>query len=98
MRVISSLFIVVAATCGVTATAGAQVPLLASNCFQCHGTEGRDEAFEKLAGESKAELFRELKEMQGKSPRSNIMHPHASGYTDDQLRAIADYFSKLPKR
>ena len=100
MRTIISLFILGAAVSGAAATAQAQapVPLLASNCFQCHGFEGRDDAFGALAGEPKAELFKELKEMQRKPANANIMNPHANGYTDEQLLAISDYFSKLPKR
>lgn len=98
MRKIVSLFILAAAASGAAATAQAQVPLLASNCFQCHGFEGRDDAFEALAGEPKMELFRELKEMQRKPANGNIMNPHANGYADEQLLAISDYFSKLRAR
>jgi sulfide dehydrogenase cytochrome subunit len=70
--------------------------LLASNCFQCHATDGRG-GFERLTGESAAELFQELKELQSKSISSEdgIMVPHAQGYTDAQLRKIADYFASV---
>jgi sulfide dehydrogenase cytochrome subunit len=70
--------------------------LLASGCFQCHGTNGRG-GFDELAGESRAELLTKMNEIRRKSARSDIMAPHASGYTNDQLWLIADYFSKLPK-
>ncbi|WP_425485618.1 c-type cytochrome, partial [Hydrogenophaga aromaticivorans] len=36
--------------------------LLASNCFQCHGTNGRGPGFERLAGESADEIYDELRE------------------------------------
>ena len=72
--------------------------LLASNCFQCHGTDGRgDGTFERLAGKSSADIYKELREMRAENRRGDIMTIHAFGYTDAQLRAIADYFSKQPR-
>jgi cytochrome subunit of sulfide dehydrogenase len=69
--------------------------LLASNCFQCHGTNGRgDGTFEKLAGKSSSDIYNDLREMKAKNNRGEIMTIHALGYTDAQLRAIADYFSR----
>ena len=88
------------------AAAGAQQPaapsepgrLLASNCFQCHGTNGRgDGTFERLAGKSSNDIYGELREMKAENKRGDIMTIHALGYTDAQLRAIADYFSKQPR-
>ncbi len=65
--------------------------LLASNCFQCHGTNGTG-GVEKLTGESASEIYKELKEMQTKSP-PKMMDMHARGFTDDELRLIANYFA-----
>lgn len=70
--------------------------LLASGCFQCHGTDGKG-GFEKLAGESKSEIVEEMREYRAKSARSDIMSPHGRGYTDAQIDAIATYFASLPK-
>lgn len=66
--------------------------LLASNCFQCHGTNGH--GMESLAGESAAEISEELYEMKQKPASADIMNVHAQGYTTDQVNMIADYFSK----
>lgn len=68
--------------------------LLASNCFQCHGTDGR-KGFEELAGKSSSSIYQEMKEMQLKTADSNIMNAHARGYSDDEIWLIADYFSKV---
>jgi len=71
--------------------------LLASNCFQCHGTTGRG-GFEEIAGKSPTEIYSKLKEMQRIQPGSgdhNIMIPHAKGFTDAQLRKISEYFAQL---
>ena len=84
-------FLVAAQT---TSTAPPAGRLLASNCFQCHGYNGKSSiGFDRLAGESASEIYGELKEMQMESP-PEMMEMHARGYTDAQLRLIADYLSK----
>lgn len=70
--------------------------VLASNCFQCHGTDGR-KGFEELAGKSSSSIYQEMKEMQSKAANSNIMNAHARGYSDDEIWLIADYFSKVSR-
>lgn len=67
--------------------------LLASNCFQCHGTNGNG-GFERLAGMSSRELASELREMRAKTT-PDIMDVHARGYTDAQLELIGNYFASL---
>ena len=71
--------------------------LLASGCFQCHGTNGLKGGFGTLAGVGKEDMLNKLNDMRSKDARSSIMNPHARGYTSYQLSLIADYFSKLPK-
>mgnify|MGYP003558489271 FL=1 len=66
--------------------------LLASNCFQCHGTDGRG-GFDKLTGESASEIYNELREMRAENKPGDIMNRHAAGYTDAQLKLIAEYFA-----
>lgn len=70
--------------------------LLASQCAQCHGTNGAGPGFDDIAGKSAAELFHELIEMKYRPSIENIMDRQARGYTDNQLRLISDYFSTLP--
>jgi sulfide dehydrogenase cytochrome subunit len=86
----------------VSAAAGAQTPppgrLLASGCFQCHGTNGViSSGFGTLAGVSATDMMNKLDDMRRKAPRSSIMVPHARGYTTEQLQAIAKYFAAQPK-
>ena len=69
--------------------ANANGRLLASNCFQCHGTEGTG-GFDNIRGESASEL----KEFLTESASSNIMAAHAQGYTVAQLDAIAAYLNQ----
>lgn len=71
--------------------------LLASGCFQCHGTNGTSGAFDTLAGDGQADMLNKLNEMRSKSAGGNIMNPHAIGYSSDDLYWITLYLSKLPK-
>lgn len=69
--------------------------LLASNCFQCHGTNGSG-GFERLMGQSQQEIFSELKEFaSGLEESDGIMAAHAMGFSDAQMRDIAVYFSTI---
>jgi cytochrome c553 len=70
--------------------------LLASNCYQCHGTNGSG-GFDRLNGESADSLYNELREFALKkdSDADNIMSAHAKGYTDAQMRAIAVYLANI---
>ena len=68
--------------------------VLASQCAQCHGTDGYGPGFDELAG--KTDLYEELIEMKYESQVEDIMERQARGYTDEQLGLIADYFASLP--
>ena len=63
--------------------------LLASNCFQCHGTLGNG-GFEEIRGKS----AKELSEYQRKPAARNIMAAHVQGYTPEQLGKIASYLKQ----
>ena len=68
--------------------------LLASNCFQCDGTNGSG-GFDELRGKNKAELLDELRGFaSGREDAGGIMAAHATGYTDEQLQLIADFLSR----
>lgn len=66
--------------------------LLASQCAQCHGTNTAGPGFAELAGK---DLFNDLIDMKYR-PIEGIMDRQARGYSDEQLRLIADYLSTLP--
>lgn len=83
------------------ASAQAQTPtstipngrLLASNCFQCHGTNGNGPGFDRLAGKSAPDIYGDLKEFQSGKEGNGIMAKHALGYTDAQLQALSQWLS-----
>ena len=87
----------VVAACFSSAAHAQTVPpagrLLASNCFQCHGTNGKGPGFDKLAGESTNEIYKELKEFQSGKEGAGIMTRHAMGYSDAQLRDLSTWLS-----
>lgn len=68
--------------------------LLASNCFQCHGTNGKGPGFDDIAGESTDEIYKKLKEFQSGKEGNGIMAKHAMAYTDEQLRLISAWLAK----
>lgn len=71
--------------------------LLASQCFQCHGTNGSSASgIEGIGGDNAAELVNEMLEMKY-STEIDIMHYQAKGYSEDQIRALATYLAALPK-
>ena len=69
--------------------------LLASNCSNCHGTTGTAQgAMPSLAGQQKTYIVEQMRAFRdGKRP-ATIMHQLAKGYTDAQIEAIAEFFSR----
>ena len=90
------LFLALALSTGL-ASAQAQVGqpgrLLASNCFQCHGTNGNGPGFDTLAGKSASEIYQELKEFQSGKEGNGIMARHAMAYTDAQMKLMSTWFA-----
>lgn len=67
--------------------------LLASQCAQCHGTNGNGPGFDRLSGMSARELSSEMREMKSRRTPEGIMDRQAHGYTDAQIQLIANYLS-----
>lgn len=68
---------------------------LASNCFQCHGTNGRGPGFDDLSGKSSNSIYADLKDFASGKEGDGIMAVHAKGYTDQQLRELSDYIASV---
>ncbi len=98
MRVLSTAALLGASLLASAAWAQTATPpagrLLASNCFQCHGTNGVGPGFDTIAGKSVDEIYNNLREMKSETPGNDIMKAHARGYTDEQLRQISAYLSQ----
>ncbi|MEO7761477.1 MAG: c-type cytochrome [Casimicrobiaceae bacterium] len=73
-----------------------QVRLLASNCANCHGTDGRSQGgMPALSGQTKARLVEAMQEFKSGKRPATIMHQLSKGYTDAEINALAGYFSAL---
>jgi len=72
----------------------------AAACAACHGSDGRSPgAIPAIAGRDAATLHRTLLEFKNNQrPAATVMHQHTKGYTDDELRRIAQFYAALPAR
>jgi len=70
--------------------------LLASMCYQCHGSNGQAvSGFESITGKSATEMYKSLLEMSQRRPE-NIMDLQARAFTPEQLRQLSNYLATLP--
>jgi len=67
--------------------------LLASNCFQCHDTNGIG-GFDRLVGMSQSKIFAEMIEKRFKN-KPKIMTTHAFGYSKQQLWDLSGYIASI---
>jgi cytochrome c553 len=72
---------------------------LAAACANCHGTNGASvQGMPNLAGQQRTYLVQQMQDFKtGKRP-ATIMHQLAKGYTDEQIDALAAYFSAQKAR
>ena len=76
------------------------VQSLASGCAACHGTNGRaaaGSAVPGLAGRSSAELTQMMGQFKSGQRPATVMHQIAKGYSDAEIAAMAEHFSRLPR-
>lgn len=71
--------------------------MLSNSCAACHGTDGRSPgAIPSINGKSSEFIAQTLHDFrEGKRP-ATVMGRHATGYTDDEILFIADFFSSQP--
>ena len=67
------------------------------SCSACHGTDGQLDMLEvpKLKSQSAEELEQKLLAFKYDNKPSSIMGRISKGYTDTELKAVAQYFSRL---
>ncbi len=84
---------------GAAAGAHAATPsgqTLALTCLTCHGDAGQGSgAIPPLAGRPADTLYQALIEFKAGTRPATVMDRHAKGYSDEELRAVADYFAQL---
>jgi cytochrome subunit of sulfide dehydrogenase len=68
---------------------------LASNCANCHGAQGKAaNGMPSLAGLKADYIVEQMKAFRDGKRQATIMHQLSKGYTDEQIAAMAEYFSK----
>jgi|SRR5688572_6016690 len=73
---------------------------MAANCAACHGTTGKpvaNSAVASLAGRPRDELVQVMGAFKKGERPATVMHQIAKGYGDDEIAALADFFSRQPR-
>jgi cytochrome subunit of sulfide dehydrogenase len=70
----------------------------AATCATCHSPDQRAPAgIPPIVGRDAETIYRTLLEFKnGQRPAATVMHQHAKGYTDDELRRIANVLAATP--
>lgn len=72
------------------------IQVLAGSCAACHGTNGNALAGNKsLAGIESQHFINKLNDYKSGKQPSTVMHRHAKGLTDIEIRLLAQHFSSL---
>jgi sulfide dehydrogenase cytochrome subunit len=78
-----------------TATELTRGAMLANSCAGCHGTDGRSPgAIPSIGGKSAAFIETAMKEFRSGDRHGTVMDRHATAYTDEEIRLIAEFFGK----
>ena len=74
--------------------------IVEAKCRLCHGTEGEASStiYPRLAGQNRSYLVKQLKNFRDGVRKSDTMNEMARGLTDEQIKALAEYFSGKPAR
>lgn len=91
------VFLVLLLSASITQAAGvSQGAMLSNSCSACHGTDGKSPgAIPSIYGKSADFIATALKEFRDDKRPSTVMGRHAKGYTDEEIKLIAEYFSSL---
>ena len=89
-------FALFAITLAAALPAAAQVPARAAVCAACHGEGGSSTITVNpiLAGQTARYLYLQLRDFQEGRRSDPQMSPMAAGLTRDEMRELADYFSR----
>lgn len=69
---------------------------LAATCSNCHGTAGKgipNGSIPKLAGLKNDYFVEQMQAFKSGTRSATIMHQLAKGYSDEQIRVLANYFA-----
>lgn len=73
--------------------------IIATTCYTCHGSKGVSPgAMPSINDIGPDRMARTLKEFRDGTRASTVMGRHATGYTDEEIVEVAQYFGKLQKQ
>lgn len=68
--------------------------VLSFSCAGCHGTDGKSPgAIPSIAGKSAEFIETSLKDFRTGKRASTVMGRHAKGYSDEEIKLIANFFA-----
>ena len=68
--------------------------MLSISCAGCHGIDGRSPgSMPSIAGKSSDFIATALRQFSSGARPATVMGRHATGYTDEEIQLIADYFA-----
>lgn len=68
--------------------------VLTNTCFSCHGTDGKSVGdMPTIAGKSQDFITKKLKAFKSSELEATVMNRIAKGFTDDEIAALAKFFS-----
>lgn len=79
-----------------SATEITQGVMLSNSCAACHGTDGKSPgAIPSIHGKTAEFIAQALTEFRAGTRPSTVMGRHAKGYSDEEIKLIAEYFASL---
>lgn len=68
--------------------------MLSITCAGCHGTDGKSAGtIPSIAGKSADYISKAMLDFRDGNRPSTVMQRHAKGYSDEEIKLIADYFA-----
>ncbi len=78
---------------------GASGQTIGLTCVVCHGPQGKGaKSIPPLVGKSADQTYAALLAYKSGERPATVMDRHAKGYSDEELRAVSDYFASLPAK
>ena len=72
-----------------------QAAMLSASCEGCHGTNGRSPGvIPTIAGKSADYLRETMERFRSGEKETTVMGRHVKGYSEEEIRLIAEYFSQ----
>ena len=98
MKTLSSYLMTAAATVclALPLVSNAEMPAKAGSCIGCHGPNGNSTmpGIPSLAAQNSRYIYLQLRDFQEGRRSNDMMTPMTAGLSKDDMREIADYYSK----